>query len=121
MTSEEASNYLWERHRIRRSPRRLGQLRATGDGPPYQRDGLVVIYRPNLLDDWVKEHLGDPVRSTAQETVQRSEESAEPARWPRRRIDDSGSTQAATAEQIDTIEAAADSQPSQSGRPRKHT
>jgi hypothetical protein len=74
MPPPEASDYLWNRHRIRRSVRRLAQLRATGEGPPYRRDGLVaVLYPPDLLDAWAEQQLGQPVRSTAEESARRTE------------------------------------------------
>jgi hypothetical protein len=70
-TPEELSEYLWTRWRIKRSPRRLGQLRSIGGGgsPPYVRDGLAVRYPRKLADQWAAETLGQPVRSTAEEAV----------------------------------------------------
>jgi hypothetical protein len=68
---EELSEHLWNRWRLRRSPRRLAQLRATGEGPPFMQDGCVVRYARGTSDDWAKEQLGEPCRSTAEETARR--------------------------------------------------
>jgi hypothetical protein len=66
--AEEASQYLWKWYRLKRNPRRLAQLRASGDGPKYYRDGLVVRYREADLDEWAEQQLGEPLVSTAQES-----------------------------------------------------
>jgi hypothetical protein len=73
LTDKEASRYLWERYRIRRSPRRLGQLRAMSSrGPQYHRDGNAVRYRRDALDDWALKQLGEPAVSTSEETARRA-------------------------------------------------
>jgi hypothetical protein len=71
LTPEEAATYLWDRHRIRRSPRRLQELRMTGEGPPYHRDGTVVRYTAPGLDEYAQRRYGEPVRSTAEEAARR--------------------------------------------------
>jgi hypothetical protein len=71
MTPHEASEYLWTNHRIRRSARRLAQLRSLACGPAYRRDGLSVLYPPDLLDKWAEQQLGPAVRSTAEESARR--------------------------------------------------
>jgi hypothetical protein len=70
-TPAELSEHLWDRWRIQRSARRLGQLRLTGGGPPFQRDGNVVIYPRKLADQWAVEMLGAPVTSTSEEAARR--------------------------------------------------
>jgi hypothetical protein len=70
-TPEEASEYLWERFRVKRNARRLAQLRATGEGPKFYRDGNVVRYRTDHLDEWAGNSLGEPASSTAEEHVRR--------------------------------------------------
>jgi hypothetical protein len=71
LTPDELSTRLWERFRIRRSTRRLAQLRANGGGPPYRRDGVVVRYPVDHADEWAEQVLGELVTSTAQETAAR--------------------------------------------------
>jgi hypothetical protein len=71
LTPEEASAYLWEHHRMRRSPRRLQDLRMVGNGPAYHRDGVVVRYSRHGLDEFAREQYGEAVRSTSQETSRR--------------------------------------------------
>lgn len=70
LTPEELSDRLWAKFRIKRNARRLGQLRAEGSGPPYFRDGNAVRYRDDLLDQW-EEQLGEPARSTSEESARR--------------------------------------------------
>jgi hypothetical protein len=71
LTPEEAAAYLWEHHRMRRSPRRLQDLRMTGEGPEYFRDGNVVRYPRRGLDDYAHEQYGEAARSTAEEAARR--------------------------------------------------
>jgi hypothetical protein len=71
-TPEELSAFLWENYRVQRSPRRLGQLRAAGGGPPYVRDGVVARYPRETAIAWVETLLGAPVRSTSEESARRS-------------------------------------------------
>jgi hypothetical protein len=70
-TAEELSVFLWDNYRVQRSPRRLAQLRTTGGGPPYVRDGIVARYPQDLAIAWVERLLGAPVRSTAEESARR--------------------------------------------------
>jgi hypothetical protein len=67
----EASRLLWDEYRIKRNPRRLGQLRATGKGPLYHRDGQVVRYRKSDLRSWAEAQLGEGIRSTSEECARR--------------------------------------------------
>jgi hypothetical protein len=71
LTPEESSDYLWKNYRLKRNARRLGQLRAAGEGPKYFRDGNVVRYREDLLDQWAEHQLGEPVTSTSEESARR--------------------------------------------------
>jgi hypothetical protein len=70
-TPEEASDHLWQQFRIKRNTRRLGQLRATGEGPEYSRDGNVVRYRDDRLDTWAEHQLGESFTSTSDESARR--------------------------------------------------
>ena len=67
-TPPEASAYLWDEHRIRRSPARLKQLRNQGGGPAYRRDGAIyIIYTKAALDAFAEQQLGEEMRSTSEE------------------------------------------------------
>jgi hypothetical protein len=68
LTPEEASKYLWEKFRLKRNERRLGQLRYAGTGPLFHRNGLAVRYHQNDLDAWGLKQLGQPIASTSQES-----------------------------------------------------
>jgi hypothetical protein len=68
---DEFSKFLWDNFRIQRSPRRLAQLRMSGQGPPFMRDGNVVRYPPRLGSIWAIEQLGAPVRSTSEESARK--------------------------------------------------
>jgi hypothetical protein len=71
LTAEETSEYLWRKFRLRRSPRRLAQLRALpcGAGPPFYRDGCVVRYRPASVDTWALQQLGNEFVNTTAEAA----------------------------------------------------
>jgi hypothetical protein len=71
LTGDEASRFLWDEYRIKRNSRRLGQLRASGKGPRYHRDGLVVRYRKSSLRAYAEDQLGDEVTSTSEESARR--------------------------------------------------
>ena len=73
LTCEEASQYLWSRWRLRRSDRRLAQLRSlpVGTGPVYLRDGCCVRYRQASLDQWAMKQLGEEHGSTSDESARR--------------------------------------------------
>jgi hypothetical protein len=70
-TPEEASDYLWQKFRVKRNARRLAQLRASGGGPRFFRDGNVVRYREDHLDEWAETSLGEPARSTSEESARK--------------------------------------------------
>jgi hypothetical protein len=71
---------------MKRGPRRLAQLRASGEGPPYVRDGVKVLYPIALADAWAQALLGQPVVSTSEETVERVHERRQRARAVREGI-----------------------------------
>jgi len=71
MTAEELSRLLWDEYRIKRNARRLGQLRASGEGPPYHRDGQVVRYRKSRARVWAEDQLGEEITSTSEESARR--------------------------------------------------
>jgi hypothetical protein len=71
LTCAEASAYLWAKFRLKRSERRLAQLRLVGTGPGYHRAGNAVRYRRDALDSWALAVLGGPMTSTAAEAVRR--------------------------------------------------
>jgi hypothetical protein len=68
---DEFAAWLWKYFRIQRSPRRLAQLRMSGHGPPFVRDGCVVRYPLRLAAIWAVELLGEPVSSTSEENARR--------------------------------------------------
>jgi hypothetical protein len=69
LTPTEAAQRLWERWRLRRSARRLQQLRRLGAGPVFLRDGVRALYRQSNLDTWAAGVLGEPIVSTSQEAA----------------------------------------------------
>jgi hypothetical protein len=77
-TPDEASRYLWDKFRVKRNARRLAQLRASGEGPRFHRDGCVVRYHSDNLDEYGELALGEPVISTSEENARRATVSAEP-------------------------------------------
>ena len=76
LTPQEMSDLLWTEFRIRRSLRRLAELRQIGTGPPYVRDGKVVRYLSGPGREWAVKHLGEPATSTAEESARRQRASA---------------------------------------------
>jgi hypothetical protein len=67
----QASSYLKEQHGITCAPRTLQDMRASGVGPRYVRDGNRVLYPEPELDAWANARLGKPVRSTSEEAARR--------------------------------------------------
>jgi hypothetical protein len=69
MTSDETSTYLWERYRLQRSARRLGQLRAgpADAGPRFYRAGNIALYKRPDVDAWAATQLGQSFASTTDE------------------------------------------------------
>jgi hypothetical protein len=66
MSRVEASQYLLEKHGIRRSPGYLAKIAVQGDGPKYRLAGLrQAIYSPQDLDAYAKKILSKPAASSA--------------------------------------------------------
>ena len=67
LTTPQASDYLLERHGIRRAPAYLAKLRSVGGGPKFRRVGARGIgYEPPALDDWAGENVSEALASTSQ-------------------------------------------------------
>jgi hypothetical protein len=70
LTSEETTDHLDRHYKLKRGKRRLAEMRASGEGPPYFRaGGNQVLYRRDLVDEWAIALLGEPLKSTAEEAV----------------------------------------------------
>jgi hypothetical protein len=69
LTTDEVPGYLEREYRVKRGKRRLAELRASGEGPPYLRDGSRVIYRRRDVDAWALRLLGKPMTSTSEEAA----------------------------------------------------
>jgi hypothetical protein len=70
LTPEETTSYLDNRYKLKRGKRRLAEMRASGEGPPFFRaGGNQVLYRRDLVDKWAVKLLGEPLRSTSEEAV----------------------------------------------------
>lgn len=50
---------------LRRSPRTLARMRAEGRGPKYHREGGLVLYWRDDLNDWFLQRRVTPPRSDA--------------------------------------------------------
>src|SRR5262245_57700531 len=69
----EASQYLLERHGIKRSPATLAKLASIGGGPLYRRAGRRrVIYDPPHLDEYAANILSAPATSSAEHDALRT-------------------------------------------------
>jgi hypothetical protein len=62
----EASNYLHEKHGIRRSPATLAKAACIGGGPAFRKAGRIPLYDPPDLDEWAGEITSALVRSTSE-------------------------------------------------------
>ena len=71
LTPAQLCELLREEFNIRRSPRRLQDLRMNGRGPPFVRDGLRVLYPRSGGREWARKQLGPLVTSTAEESRNR--------------------------------------------------
>lgn len=64
---KEASNYLLERHGVKRSYIYLATLASKGGGPVFRKDGTSrVIYADADLDAYAASVLSKPMRSTSE-------------------------------------------------------
>jgi hypothetical protein len=71
-TPDELTTYLRDQYRLQRGKRRLAEMRATGEGPPFFRaGGCQVLYRRDLADTWARAVIGEPLKSTADESSRR--------------------------------------------------
>lgn len=62
---KEASEYLKLKHGLTVAASTLAKFAVTGGGPAFQKFGRLPLYRPQDLDRWVNERLGEPVTSTS--------------------------------------------------------
>lgn len=63
---KEASEYLLQKHGIRRSPATLASLATRGGGPQFHLAGTIPLYDIEFLDTYARELLGKPVRTTSE-------------------------------------------------------
>ena len=63
LTRVEASAYLLEVWRLRRSVSYLNQMAARGSGPKFHKGGRTPLYAPSDIDEWAKETIGPAVLS----------------------------------------------------------
>jgi len=66
LNRREASQYLYERHGIRRTYATLSKLAVTGGGPSFRKANRVPLYNAADLDEWAEEICSAPVRSTSE-------------------------------------------------------
>lgn len=58
LTPARASQYLRERHgMLRATEGSLAMRRYTKSGPPYQKLGSNIFYRPSDIDAWIEAQL----------------------------------------------------------------
>jgi hypothetical protein len=65
----EASQYLLEKHGIRRSPGTLAKYACVGGGPTFRKANRGVIYEPAALDAFAAEITSAPIRTTSELAV----------------------------------------------------
>jgi hypothetical protein len=61
----EASEYLFDKHGIRRSPGTLAKLACVGGGPAFRKVNRAVIYDPPALDTYAAAITSAPMLSTS--------------------------------------------------------
>jgi hypothetical protein len=61
----EAARYLEDVHGLPIGPTTLNKLRSIGGGPIFHKYNRTVLYPRQGLDDWAREKLGRPRRSTS--------------------------------------------------------
>ena len=72
LSRQEASQYLLERHGIRRAPGTLAKLASQGGGPSYRRAGLrQVIYDVPQLDQYAKSIATAPAANSKEHDARR--------------------------------------------------
>lgn len=66
----DASNYLYNTHGLRRSPKTLANLRSKGGGPAYIRiSPKEILYPEAALNEWAESKIGKTFVNTAQEVA----------------------------------------------------
>lgn len=63
---DEAAEYLFERHGIRRSVGTLAKLAVIGGSPVFRKCGRVPLYLPDDLDAWAESLMSPRVRNTTE-------------------------------------------------------
>lgn len=63
---KEASNYLLERHGIRRSYGYLTTLASKGGGPTFRKEPYRAVYTDADLDEYAASVLSKPMRSASE-------------------------------------------------------
>ena len=77
LNSQQASDYLRDKHGIIRAHRTLQNLRRTGKGPTYCRANInEVLYSPADLDAWAEQLTRHRFRHTAEEVLHRRGQAA---------------------------------------------
>jgi hypothetical protein len=71
LSPEEASEYLRQKHGIKRAPRTLQVMRREGRGPAFRRYGNEVRYTTPAIDVWVGETFAEEFRNTSEEAARR--------------------------------------------------
>ncbi|WP_298257121.1 hypothetical protein [Bradyrhizobium sp.] len=66
LNRREASQYLLDRHGIRRSPGTLAKLACVGGGPIFRKVRRGVIYDLDALDTFALSITSAPMRTTAE-------------------------------------------------------
>jgi hypothetical protein len=72
LNSEQTSERIFRVHGMHRGPRQLAQMRYSGTGPKYYRDGKRVIYDEDDVDEWAVQRRGTAAVSTSEEAERRS-------------------------------------------------
>jgi hypothetical protein len=67
LNRHEASDYLFKKHGIRRSPSTLAKYASVGGGPIFRKANRAVLYDLPALDAYVASILSDPKTSTSDE------------------------------------------------------
>jgi hypothetical protein len=62
----EAAAYIRGKHNVPCTEATLATLASRGGGPSFYLFGRIPIYTDQGLDSWVKERMGEPVRSTSE-------------------------------------------------------
>lgn len=72
LKTPEASEYIFVVHGVNTAAKTLEKLRVIGGGPEFVKFGRAVFYQRDALDAWVLGKLGQPMRSTSEDTRQPS-------------------------------------------------